>query len=64
MSNPSGKKSLTVYGVLLLALVVACLVSMLAGAAPFQPMTYGIQAFFGCGWLGPRWVWSPGQDSP
>jgi iron complex transport system permease protein len=34
MSNPGGKKSLAVYSVLLLALVVACLVSLLAGAAP------------------------------
>ena len=34
MSNPCGKKSLAVHGVLLLALVVACLVSLFAGAAP------------------------------
>ncbi len=34
MSNPGGKKSVAVYSVLLLALVVACLVSLLAGAAP------------------------------
>ena len=34
MSNPFAKKSLAVYGILLLVLVVACLVSMLAGAAP------------------------------
>ena len=34
MSSPLRKKSWAVHGVLLLALVVACLVSMLAGAAP------------------------------
>jgi iron complex transport system permease protein len=34
MSNPSGKKRLIVHGVLLAALVVACLVSLLAGAVP------------------------------
>ena len=34
MSNPCGKKSLAVHSVLLLALVVACLVSLLAGAVP------------------------------
>lgn len=34
MFNLSDKKSLAVYSVLLLALVVACLVSLLAGAAP------------------------------
>ena len=34
MSNPCGKKSLAVHGVLLLALVVACLVSLFAGAVP------------------------------
>jgi iron complex transport system permease protein len=34
MSNPFGKKSLAVHGVLLAALVVACLVSLFAGAVP------------------------------
>ena len=34
MSNSSGKKSLAVYSVLLAALVVACLVSLFAGAVP------------------------------
>ena len=34
MSNPFGKKSLAVYGVLLLALVAACLVSLFVGAVP------------------------------
>jgi iron complex transport system permease protein len=34
MSNPCGKKTLAVYSVLLLALVAACLVSLLAGAVP------------------------------
>ena len=34
MSNPWNKKSLTVHGALLLALVVACLVSLFAGAVP------------------------------
>jgi iron complex transport system permease protein len=34
MSRPSRKKSLVVHGVLLLALVAACLVSLLAGAVP------------------------------
>ena len=34
MSNPFGKKSLAVHGVLLLALVAACLVSLFAGAVP------------------------------
>ena len=34
MSNPYGKKSLAVHGVLLLALVAACLVSLFAGAVP------------------------------
>ncbi len=34
MSNSCDKKSLVVYSVLLLALVVACLISLLAGAVP------------------------------
>jgi iron complex transport system permease protein len=34
MSNPCGRKRLVVHGVLLAALVVACLVSLFAGAAP------------------------------
>ena len=34
MSNPCGKKSLAVHSVLLPALVVACLVSLFAGAVP------------------------------
>ena len=34
MSNPCGKKRLVVHGVLLAALVVACLVSLFAGAVP------------------------------
>ena len=34
MSDPSRKKSLILHGVLLLALVAACLVSLLAGAVP------------------------------
>ena len=34
MSNPYGKKSLAVHGVLLLALVAACLVSLFAGVVP------------------------------
>ena len=34
MSNSSSKKSLAVHGVLLAALVVACLVSLFAGAVP------------------------------
>ena len=34
MSRPSRKKSLVLHGVLLLALVAACLISLLAGAVP------------------------------
>ena len=34
MSNPRDKKSLAVHGVLLLALLAACLVSLFAGAVP------------------------------
>ena len=64
MSNPCGKKSLAVHGVLLLALVVRAWFRFLQGPCPFQPMTCGTQEFFGCGWLGPHSAWLPAQDFP
>ena len=64
MSNLGGKKNLAVYGVLLLALVVACLVSLFAGAVPLPAAGLWHSGIFRLRLARTGWAWWPGRDSP